>query len=998
MLIALVLCWWWSPFPAAVPRVGAAPLALPVVADPELVTCDIQDAITIEADFAETLESDEISSRTLVGRIRIAQGPFTLKASRAVVFHADSDADHEVLVYAEDPVWTGPDGRASAAWRTFRLQSLTPPAMQVRHTRTMTTQDHPLLRRAETRLFPERAAAAAPVSLQMTPDLVIPSTPGDGLVPGGGASRRIQIRPRSGQPLKFESFKSGDTVPPEQVYVITGGVNVLIEGHEVDVRGQQISPGIVDLSADRIVIWTEADDSNDLAAGGLVIQPGSSQMQIYMEGNIVIRHRQNIITATHAFFDANNDNALMLNAELRAFMSTTGGYFRVRAERLRQLSRDRFHARNAWASTSPYGKPGYRIQASDVFVEPGVGTPWTGIDPLTGQQVVGQSTWVTSLNNTFVVGDVPLLWFPKVTAPIEDPGIPIRSAAVTTDRIFGLQVRTVWNLTRILGLPPQPGTEWNLLGNYMSERGPGTGLSARHSGRNQLGPWQGEGTLYYQYDSGTDNLGLDRRRLEPDSENRGEITWRHRQQIGDSAFLFGEIGFLSDRNYLEQYEEPRFDREKDVETILGIRGDRGAYSGQLWTRPELYTFDANTQWLPRGDLYSFSQPVAGGLAYWSSHSMAGYANQNPMRPPEDPTDPFTALGNPWYTDASGLVAMTRHEIDAPFTLGPVNLEPYVLGEAAYWDEGFTPESIDRYLVSAGVRAKLFAWKVMPFLRSRLLNLNGLAHKHETSLEYAWTDVSTGLNSIPQYNEFDETAQERFRSRYTLQIFPGLIPAEFNPRNYAVRQGAGLWVSAPYHELAADQQVVRMSFRNRLQTKAGPETSPRIRTFMEWESGMSYFPDAERDNFGEDFGLLYHRGAWHVNDRTSLLTDAVWDLFGNAQTVWSVGVLSQRSTRGSVYVSYRNVEAGRFLESEIVSSSYSYQMSPKWISTASWAYDVADGESRGSSVTLSRVGLDFVLHIGLGLDFSKDNVGLAFSLEPRLGPSSPTNLSYLLGLQ
>lgn len=57
------------------------------------------------------------------------------------------------------------------------------------------------------------------------------------------------------------------------------------------------------------------------------------------------------------------------------------------------------------------------------------------------------------------------------------------------------------------------------------------------------------------------------------------------------------------------------------------------------------------------------------------------------------------------------------------------------------------------------------------------------------LEYAWTSVSTGLSEIPQYNEIDENAQERFRARYSQQIFPGVIPEQFNPRNYALRQGA-----------------------------------------------------------------------------------------------------------------------------------------------------------------------------------------------------------------
>ncbi|MGV2334093.1 MAG UNVERIFIED_CONTAM: hypothetical protein LVR18_08215 [Planctomycetaceae bacterium] len=165
------------------------------------------------------------------------------------------------------------------------------------------------------------------------------------------------------------------------------------------------------------------------------------------------------------------------------------------------------------------------------------------------------------------------------------------------------------------------------------------------------------------------------------------------------------------------------------------------------------------------------------------------------------------------------------------------------------------------------------------------------------LEYAWTDASRSLNDIPQYNEIDENSQERFRSRYTLptQIFPGAIPAQFNPRNYALRSGAALWTSAPWHEVADNLQTLRISFRDRLQTKAGPADNPRIRDWMTWDYGLTFFPQADRDNFGEDFGLFYNHYRWNFSDRTSLLTDSSFDLFDNAGRTWSIGVLTQRQS-------------------------------------------------------------------------------------------------------
>jgi hypothetical protein len=613
---------------------------------------------------------------------------------------------------------------------------------------------------------------------------------------------------------------------------------------------------------------------------------------------------------------------------------------------------------------------------------------------------MGQSMWVTSINNKFLVGDTPVFYLPKVSGPAEDPGIPIRSATVTQDRIFGLEVETVWDLSKLLGLKKQPGQSLNLdlLADYRTKRGAGIGTRAEYSGDNSLGDYKGNGTLYYQYDSGHDNLGLDRRRLDPESNSRGEATLQHRQQLPGGAMVFGEIGFLSDRNYLEQYHEGRFDSEKDVETLLGIRQDQGAFSGMLWGRTDLSGFEANTQWLPRADIYSFSQPLFNGLMYWNMHSSVGYADMQRMETPSDPTDPYNPNGLSYITDSSGLVAMTRHELDMPFNVGPVNFEPFVMGEAAYWEDGMGTQSVDRYLLNAGIRARLTASRIYPFVRSDIFNLNGLAHKHDTMFEYSLTDSSRGINDVPQYNEIDENSQERFRTRYVDQVFGGAVPPQFDARNYAIRTGAGLWASAPYHELADDLQAVRLGFRDRLQTKVGPINAPRIRDWMIWEYGATLFPKADRDNFGEDLGLLYSHYRWNLSDRTSFLTDASWDLFDNAQNVWSVGILSQRSLRGSVYLGFREVTATNYFESQTIIGSYSYQMSPKWISTAAYAYDVAEGESRGSSVTISRVGLDWILHFGLGVDFSKGNVGVGLSLEPRFGPPSATNLGYLMGIQ
>lgn len=63
---------------------------------------------------------------------------------------------------------------------------------------------------------------------------------------------------------------SKDTIPEERINIISGGVNVLVEGVDVDVQGQEFSPGIIDLFADRVVIWTQAGEGDSIEAPGPV--------------------------------------------------------------------------------------------------------------------------------------------------------------------------------------------------------------------------------------------------------------------------------------------------------------------------------------------------------------------------------------------------------------------------------------------------------------------------------------------------------------------------------------------------------------------------------------------------------------------------------------------------------------------------------------------------------------------------------------------------------
>ena len=76
------------------------------------------------------------------------------------------------------------------------------------------------------------------------------------------------------------------------------------------------------------------------------------------------------------------------------------------------------------------------------------------------------------------------------------------------------------------------------------------------------------------------------------------------------------------------------------------------------------------------------------------------------------------------------------------------------------------------------------------------------------------------------------------------------------------------------------------------------------------------------------------------------------------------------------------------------------MSPKWVSTMQTAYDLAEERNQGQSLTLTRIGGDFLVHFGASYDNSRDAAGFHLSVEPRFGAMNASNpqMGRLLGLR
>jgi hypothetical protein len=554
-------------------------------------------------------------------------------------------------------------------------------------------------------------------------------------------------------------------------------------------------------------------------------------------------------------------------------------------------------------------------------------------------------------------------------------------------------VLTDWNLYQLLGWRNAPaGTSWTGSVDYLSERGWGLGTHFDYDRPSLFGhPGRAFGFIdaWGINDDGLDNLGLQRRALQPEEDARGRILARHRQ------FTYGleitsELGWISDRNFLEQYYEEEWDEEKDQTTGTEIKRRHENHSISATADMRINDFLTQTSGI-RSDHYWIAQPLLSDWLSWTTHSSVGHSHLEIADAPLNPIE--AALFDPlaWEVEREGLRATTRHRVDLPLQWGGAKIVPYVLGEAAHWDEDLNGNDLDRMLGQAGIRGSLPMVRLDPNVQSTLFNLNGIAHKVVFESEFLFAEANAELADLPLYDPLDDDAIEFFRRRFFFTTFGGLpggnVPLPFDERFYALRSGFQSAATASSAEIADDLMLWRLAARQRWQTKRGMPGQQRVVDWITLDLQGYVYPKPDRDNFGQELGLLSYDFRWHVGDRFTVLSDGHADLFDDGLRTVSLSGLVTRPGRARYLSGIRSIEGP--ISSTILYGSTNLLLSPKWIANYTSSFDLGETGNIGQTGQIIRVGESFLVGLGFHYDHSRDNFGVRFSVEPRFlsGPLS-----------
>jgi hypothetical protein len=808
-------------------------------------------------------------------------------------------------------------------------------------------------------------------------------------LPGGtqiplpqGKPRRISWQPRYG----IRGTIIHDKLPDgAERSLFTGGwiINGTTDGGEE-----------IELATDNAVVWRRGAVQNTpdgFQTGG----DGNAEMEFYLSGNVIVRTKSDksplqVLRASEVYYDVERERAVAVTAALEFTPRFAPDAFHIRGREVWRLDAENWEAHDASFDSSKLpSDPGLKIDSGRVtYNERQVrlrnffGLPYR--DLLTGEPIYGDERTVTAYGAVPKVMGVPVWYWPRVRTDANDPLGPFVGMGFGQNRVFGTQVYTTWDIFDLFALRPPPGHRWRLNADYLSKRGPALGTDYLYKLPGSTpGMWGSEGTikLYGIHDQGVDVLGGNRGPEPIPPEFRGRAGWRHQQEILEGLYFQGQVAYLSDKNFLEQYYKNEFDLGPNQETFAYLSWNAGNWwaSGLANVRLER-PWVPETQWIPRLDGALIGRSFF-DLFVYDARANAGYALAR-----RTDINPVSLLATDQNID-TGRIDLIQ-ELSLPFSLGPVKLAPYGMFDLTGYTDDLTGNSAGRVWGGGGSRASLPFSRLYEGAASDLFNVRGLYHKAVLGANYLYARSTIPYTQLPMLDRLNDDATDQAWRNITpfqpelvsgpngflLQDAPDPL-SPFNPQRYVIRRLVQNRV-----DTLDDINVLQLDLRQRLQTKRGYPGLEHTVDLVTLSTSVSYFPEAARDNFGHPFAFLEYDFLWNVGDRTALSTTGWFEPYDEGSKYFTFGSYFNRPDRTLFYLGYRQIDP---VNSRAVLGSVGYQLSNRYFLNAGVSYDFGINQALSNSLTLTRTGTDLTVAIGFTYNSLVNNFGFQFLVVPNI---------------
>ncbi len=541
-------------------------------------------------------------------------------------------------------------------------------------------------------------------------------------------------------------------------------------------------------------------------------------------------------------------------------------------------------ATDAVLTTDDLADPGYKIKARSLTFVPGKS--------------------FTAKEATLYLGDVPVMYFPSYTRDLErHPNFWTATPGYRS--LYGPFLLSSYHYFWSTNVETALNLDWR------QRRGVGVGPEINYD----LGKWgQGKAEFYYTRDdlSGTNSVGA---QLPTD---RHFTTFTHQMEPWEDFSAKAVVREQSDPLVTHDFFEGEYRKDTQPKSFFEATQFWRNFSLDAVAQPQINDFYRTVERLPDVKLTGLRQQIGETPFYYESESSLAYLRYREGLLPAGVTS----------TNFSAFRADSFHQIVMPETFfGWLNVTPRAGGRFThYGDVDGLPDingDKDRWVFNTGAEVSFKAARVWPGVRNDFLEMDGLRHIIEPSINYAYVPKPDKQPyELPQF----DTELPSYR----------LLPLDFTDYNSI--------------DSVDSQNTLRFGLRNKFQTKRAGQVENLLNwsLYTDWRlhpaAGQTTFPDLYSDfDFnprrwivlnsqvrydinGRDWEEAYHR--------LTLLPNDTWN--------WTLG-----------HRYLRDDPATYGIGNNLISSSLYYRINENWGFRFSHFFEARDGVLEEQYYTLYR---------------------------------------------
>jgi len=492
------------------------------------------------------------------------------------------------------------------------------------------------------------------------------------------------------------------------------------------------------------------------------------------------------------------------------------------------------------------------------------------------------------------------------------------------------------------------GGEFNL--DYREKRGFGFGPDIQYNS-----PDWGQGNLQLYRASDDDPL-TDSRGTAIDRE-RDLAQWTHRYKRG-SLTATGVLNYESDEYMRRDFFEDQYQQNVQPNSYFELSKSWSNYNLSVLAQPRVNAFYEGIQRTPDIKLSGTRHQLGNSPFYYDTETSAGYLERRYN---------FSSANN----DYGLFRADTLHQIYMPKTYGGwLNVTPRIGARFTHYGEsngpGSTKNRSERYIAHTGVEISTKLSKMMPEIDNKLLGIsNGARHIIQPSINYAF---------IPK---------------------PNRTPAELDKFDYEITSPRLLPIDLPEYNAIDNidsQNVLRMSLRNRLQTKRNES----IVDVIDWDVYSDWRMDTNtgQNTFADAFSDAYLRPRDWLTLNSNLRYDIDNSLWRTYNHGFSVHPKSHEwSINAGQYYYLAQPSTSTADRTDVYYSGLGLRLNENWSFSTRQYYDSKAGQMSQHDYILHRDMNNWTFFIDLSFRKDtgrrRDDTSISFNYSLKAFPRSPS---------